>query len=261
MRWINIPQSAQRTTKEGMKKSLWLLVVLVGKRKKKKMKILNIETAATTCSVAVLENDNIVYEKNSAEANSHSSKLGVFVEKALKHAGNKIDAVAISSGPGSYTGLRIGVSMAKGLCYGLKSPLISVPTLEIMASKAIRQAGDMDCLYCPMIDARRMEVYSALYDSELNVISETTAEIITEMSYSGILEKRKICFFGNGAGKCENVIDSANALFIKEIYPLASDMCVLSTKRFEESKFEDVAYFEPFYLKEFVAKISKNKVL
>jgi tRNA threonylcarbamoyladenosine biosynthesis protein TsaB len=220
------------------------------------------ETAATVCSIAVSENNRIIFEKVSIEENSHSLKLGIFVEEALKYVENKIDAVAVSSGPGSYTGLRIGISMAKGLCYGLGTPLISVPTLKISASKAIRLTKDTEeYLYCPMIDARRMEVYSALYDSELNIISDTKAEIIVEGSYSEILDKQKICFFGNGTEKCKNVIKSHNALFIKEIYPLASDMCELSVKQFRERNFEDVAYFEPFYLKDFIAKISKNKVI
>jgi tRNA threonylcarbamoyladenosine biosynthesis protein TsaB len=225
------------------------------------MVILNIETSITTCSVAVSEKDSVVFEEISTEENSHSSKLGMFVEVALKHVENKIDAVAVSSGPGSYTGLRIGVSMAKGLCYGLKVPLLSVPTLEIIASKAILLTKDSEYLYCPMIDARRMEIYSALYDSELNVVSDIKAEIITEKSYSEMLERQKICFFGNGEEKCENVIKSPNAVFIKDIYPLASDMCALSTRKFLKRNFENVAYFEPLYLKDFIVKISQNKVI
>jgi tRNA threonylcarbamoyladenosine biosynthesis protein TsaB len=225
------------------------------------MIILNIETAATTCSIAVSENGKVVFEEISADENSHSSKLGVFIESALQHLENKVDAVAVSSGPGSYTGLRIGISMAKGLCYGWRVPLISVPTLKILASKAIRLTKDAHYLYCPMMDARRMEVYSALYDSELNVVSDTKAEIIAEESYAEILAEQKICFFGNGAEKCRSVIKSSNALFINEIFPFAADMCVLSEKKFLERQFEDVAYFEPFYLKDFIAKISKNKVI
>jgi tRNA threonylcarbamoyladenosine biosynthesis protein TsaB len=225
------------------------------------MNILNIETASATCSVAVSKNNNVVFEKVSFEANSHSSKLGVFVEEALKHIESQIDAVAVSSGPGSYTGLRIGVSMAKGLCYGLKIPLLGVPTLEIMASKVTKSTKNTEYFYCPMIDARRMDVYSALYDSELNIISDIKAETIAGESYSEMLEKQKICFFGNGAEKCESVIKSPNAVFIKDIYLLASDMCELSAERFKGRKFENVACFEPFYLKEFIAKISKNKVI
>jgi tRNA threonylcarbamoyladenosine biosynthesis protein TsaB len=225
------------------------------------MTVLNIETAATVCSVAVSENDTAVFEMISAEENSHSSQLGLFVEAALKHAEKKIDAVAVSSGPGSYTGLRIGVSMAKGLCLGWGMPLIGVPTLEILASKAIRLIRDAECIYCPMIDARRMEVYSALYDSKLNILSDTKAEIVTEESYTELLDKQKICFLGSGAEKCKNVIHHPNASFINDIYPLASDMCGISSGKFREGKFEDVAYFEPFYLKDFIAKISKNKVL
>ncbi|MDR2147362.1 MAG: tRNA (adenosine(37)-N6)-threonylcarbamoyltransferase complex dimerization subunit type 1 TsaB [Tannerella sp.] len=225
------------------------------------MTILNIETAATICSVAVSENENIIFEQVSTEVNSHSSKLGVFVENALKEVTNPIDAVAVSSGPGSYTGLRIGVSMAKGLCFGYQIPLLGVPTLEIMASVAIRRVNDGEMLYCPMIDARRMEVYSALYDSQLKPVSDVKAEIITGNSYAAMLDVGKICFFGNGAAKCQMEIKSPNAMFINDINPLASDMCALSAKRFQAGQFEDVAYFEPFYLKEFVAVVAKNKVI
>jgi tRNA threonylcarbamoyladenosine biosynthesis protein TsaB len=225
------------------------------------MTVLNIETAAEKCSVAVSENNTAVFETVSAEENSHSSQLGLLVEAALKHAEYRIDVVAVSSGPGSYTGLRIGVSMAKGLCFGWGTPLISVPTLEILAAKAIRLPQDAEYLYCPMIDARRMEVYSALFDGNLNIISDTKAEIITGESYSEILDRQKIRFLGSGAEKCRNVISHPNASFIKDIYPLASDMCSISFGKFREGKFEDAARFEPFYLKDFVTKISKNKVL
>ena len=225
------------------------------------MIILNIETAGTICSIAVSENENIIFEQVSTEVNSHSLKLGVFVEKALNQVNNRIDAVAVSSGPGSYTGLRIGVSMAKGLCFGYQIPLLGVPTLEIMTSKAIRQVKDDEILYCPMIDARRMEVYSALYDSRLNPVSDVKAEIITDDSYATMLDVHKICFFGSGMAKCKTAIKSQNALFINDINPLASDMCALAAKRFQTGQFEDVAYFEPFYLKEFVAIVSKNKVI
>lgn len=179
-----------------------------------------------------------------------------------KEKGLKLDAVAVSSGPGSYTGLRIGVSVAKGLCFGYGIPLISIPTLEVLAVAALEQQNNAsDCLYCAMLDARRMEVYAAIYDVNLKTVRETSADIVDAETYASWLEKGKVCFFGNGAAKCREVITSPNALFIDNIHPLAVNMITLSEKAFAESQFEDVAYFEPFYLKEFQATIAKNKVL
>ncbi|WP_297908906.1 tRNA (adenosine(37)-N6)-threonylcarbamoyltransferase complex dimerization subunit type 1 TsaB [uncultured Parabacteroides sp.] len=227
--------------------------------------ILNIETSTSVCSVALSEGEEIVFEKASFEGPSHATLLGVYIEEALKAAkskGIKLDAVAVSSGPGSYTGLRIGVSVAKGLCFGYDIPLIGIHTLDILASAAIRKNGkEADCLYCAMLDARRMEVYSAIYDSRLNMIRAVTADIIDANSYVSFLEKSKVCFFGDGADKCKEVITSPNACFMNDIHPLAVNMASLSKKAFDEGHFENVAYFEPFYLKEFQATIAKNKVL
>lgn len=178
-----------------------------------------------------------------------------------------MDAVAVSSGPGSYTGLRIGVSVAKGLCFGFGIPLIGIHTLDIMAA-TVNSKGDSqivsitdDCLYCAMLDARRMEVYAAIYDASLKPVRETKADIVEAGTYASYLEKGKVCFFGNGASKCKSVITSPNAIFIEDIHPLAVNMIPLSEQAFATGKFEDTAYFEPFYLKEFQATVAKNKVL
>ncbi len=227
--------------------------------------ILNIETATSVCSVALSLNGEVLFEKYSFEGPSHAVLLGVYVEEAVaiaKQKGLKLDAVAVSSGPGSYTGLRIGVSVAKGLCFGYDIPLIGVHTLDILAATAIKQNNNAaDCLYCSMLDARRMEVYDAIYDHSLHLVRETAADVVTEDTYAAYLEKNKICFFGNGAGKCKKVISSSNASFLDDIHPMAVNMVPLAEKAFENGKFEDVAYFEPFYLKEFQATIAKNKVL
>ena len=227
------------------------------------MAIINIETATPVCSVSISENGKVVIEKVSYDGPSHASLLGVFVEEAVKESkslGFEIDAVAVSGGPGSYTGLRIGASMAKGLCFGYNIPLLSIPTLDILAYKAVR-AVSSDALFCAMLDARRMEVYAALYDNTLKKVRDTEAEIVTEDTYTRFLEKQTVYFFGNGADKCKSVIKSQNAVFIDDLNPLASDMAVLSEQAYADKRFEDVAYFEPFYLKDFVATVSKNKVL
>jgi tRNA threonylcarbamoyladenosine biosynthesis protein TsaB len=207
----------------------------------------------------------IDFEKVSYEGPSHAALLGVFIEEAIAQAKKKgitPDAVAVSSGPGSYTGLRIGVSMAKGLCFGYNIPLIAIPTLDIMASRAIKETGQPgDTLYCAMLDARRMEVYAAIYDNKLNTIRPTSAEVVTTDTYSSFLENNQVSFFGNGAAKCKLLIPSPHALFRDNRGPLATDIAPLAHERFANKQFEDTAYFEPFYLKEFIATIPKNKVL
>jgi tRNA threonylcarbamoyladenosine biosynthesis protein TsaB len=230
------------------------------------MAIINMETATSVCSVALSEKGETVFEKVSFEGPSHASLLGVFAEEAVKESeclGLTIEAVAVGSGPGSYTGLRIGVSLAKGLCFGWNVPLLSIPTLDIMASKVAKQIPDREwpeSYLCAMIDARRMEVYAAIYDRSLRKIRDTGADIVTEETYASFLEKRSVCFFGNGAAKCKGVIRSSNAVFIEDIHPLASDMAVLSEQAFKEKRFESTAYFEPFYFKDFIATVAKNKV-
>lgn len=227
--------------------------------------ILNIETSTTVCSVALAVDGTVVFDKVSFNGPSHAALTGVYVEEALHELKSRslhLDAVAVSSGPGSYTGLRIGVSVAKGLCFGLGIPLIGIHSLDIMASAAIsRQNSNEDVLYCAMLDARRMEVYAAFYDKLLQPIRPASADIITEESYANYLSARKVCFFGNGSTKCKPVLTSQNALFLDDIHPLASEMAPLAEKAFLNKQFEDVAYFEPFYLKEFQATIAKNKVL
>ena len=225
--------------------------------------ILNIETSTSVCSVALAKDGEVLAGRCSFEGPSHAALLGVYVEEALKEAkekGVKPEAVAVSSGPGSYTGLRIGVSVAKGLCFGFDIPLISVHTLETLAIAALKQKEEAD-LYCAMLDARRMEVYAAIYDKSLREVRGTSADIVDAMTYAPFLESSRVCFFGNGAAKCRDVISSSNAVFLGDIHPLAVNMVPLAEEAFAAGKFEDVAYFEPFYLKEFHATIAKNKVL
>ncbi|MDR2816362.1 MAG: tRNA (adenosine(37)-N6)-threonylcarbamoyltransferase complex dimerization subunit type 1 TsaB [Proteiniphilum sp.] len=225
--------------------------------------LLAIETSTPVCSCTLSRNGETLMNKENYEGRSHASLLGLFVHEIMEYARQqhiRIDAIAVSSGPGSYTGLRIGVSEAKGLSYGLDIPLIAIPTARIMASM-MKGNADEDTLLCPMIDARRMEVYATFFDRSLNVIRETSADIVEEGSYTDLLEKRKIIFFGNGAEKCRSVITHANALFFDDIHPLASGMAPLAKKAFTDKAFVDVAYFEPFYLKEFIATVPRNKVL
>lgn len=227
--------------------------------------ILNIETATEVCSVALSKDESILFEKINTEGRSHANMLGLFVDEAMQFVRSNnlaIDAVAVSCGPGSYTGLRIGVSEAKGLCYGLKVPLIAIKTLEIMAQHIIDEHFvDTDTLLCPMIDARRMEVYATIFDSKLNVIRETSADIVDDTTYKSYLEQSKVAFFGNGSDKCKGEITQLNAIFIDNVYPKAKDMIKLSEKAFQNKNFVDVAYFEPFYLKDFVTTTPKNKIL
>lgn len=228
------------------------------------MNILYIETATEVCSVAVSQDGTVFFEREETNGPSHATVLGVFADEALQFvrtSGLKLDAVAVSCGPGSYTGLRIGVSEAKGLCYGLGIPLIAIDTLKIMAKAALQKRLSDDVLLCPMIDARRMEVYDAIYDRHLSEVKAVSADIIDETSFAAYLKDRKVAFFGNGADKCKKVLTDGNALFIDGVYPAANNMVELAEEAFVAGRFVDVAYFEPFYLKEFVATIAKNKVL
>jgi len=227
--------------------------------------ILHIETATEVCSVAVSLKSEIIFEKEEIKGPSHAVLLGQFVDEAIKYLNSKnikLDAVAVSCGPGSYTGLRIGVSEAKGLCYGLNIPLIAINTLKIMGYGILQGENiDNNTLLCPMIDARRMEVYDVLYNNKLEEIKSISADIIDENSFSEYLKENKILFFGNGAEKCKSVLKHQNAIFIDNIYPKASNMIKLAEDTYSYKEFADIAYFEPFYLKEFVATIPKNKVL
>lgn len=218
------------------------------------MIILHIETSTNVCSVAVSENLNCVFSVSNTDGMNHAALLSLFIKDALdflKAENKKPDAIAVSSGPGSYTGLRIGVSTAKGLCYGLEIPLIAVSTLEVMTMAAIAHIGKTEAIFCPMIDARRMEVYAAFYEANMNLVREISADIIDNESYGEILSEKAVYFFGNGADKCKTTITHPNALFIDNIVPLAENMITLAVKAYEANKFVDVAYFEPFYLKEF----------
>jgi tRNA threonylcarbamoyladenosine biosynthesis protein TsaB len=225
--------------------------------------LLHIETSTPVCSVALSLKGEILFERVSFGGPSHAALSGVYTEEALavlNGLGLKPDAVAVSSGPGSYTGLRIGVSLAKGLCFGYRIPLISVPTLEIMAARVIRQSPAADSLYCAMLDARRMEVYAALFDAARRPVRSTRADIVTADTYAAFLDSRTVCFFGSGAAKCKELITSPHAVFVDDVHPLAADMVALAEDLFHAGKFEDTAYFEPFYLKEFMATTARNKV-
>lgn len=227
--------------------------------------ILNIDTSTTVCSVALSAEGECLSMRKDESGNNHSRVIGVFTQQLLQDAdsnGWKVAAVALSQGPGSYTGLRIGTSFAKGLCYGMNIPLIAIPTLKIMAwavAQRLKAEGvHTDALLCPMIDARRMEVYSAVYDMELNEAEAVSAKIIDQESFSDLLANRKIYFFGNGSNKCKDAITSHNATFIDGVNPLATDMAVMAHEAYNKKEFADVAYFEPFYLKDFIATKPKR---
>ena len=224
--------------------------------------ILNIETSTDVCSVAVSQDGACIFNKEDNRGSNHAVSLGVFVDEALEYIDNrdiKLDAVAVSCGPGSYTGLRIGVSMAKGICYGRGVKLVAVPTLELLAVPVLLEHDLEDgALLCPMLDARRMEVYAGMYDRALHEVRPVQADIVDGGTYKEYLDKGKVCFFGNGACKCMETINHLNASLIKDIKPLARYMFPLAEKRMAEGRFEDVAYFVPFYLKDFVAKTPKK---
>ena len=224
--------------------------------------ILHIETSTDLCSVAVSEDSQVIFQQEDHSGPNHAERLGTMVDEALSFTDNHaipFDAVAVSCGPGSYTGLRIGVSMAKGICYGRNLQLIAVPTLELLCVPVLlREMGDEDALLCPMIDARRMEVYAAIYDRALRPVREVGADIVSAETYREWLDKRPVYFFGNGAGKCMGAIDHPNAHYIDGIEPLAKWMQPLAERRLMNAQTEDVAYFVPFYLKDFVAKMPRQ---
>ena len=219
--------------------------------------ILNVDTATKVCSVCVAKNGKTLAVKEVGGDYSHAENLTVFIDEVIKESGiflNQLDAIAVSKGPGSYTGLRIGVATAKGLCYGLNKPLIAVNTLEALSLHFALEEYEGQFLTAPMLDARRMEVYTAIYNSRGEEIEQTTAKIIDEQSFSELLESNKIIFVGDGVEKCKEVIGgSQNAVYLPDILPSAANMIQLSEKAFNDKRFEDIAYFEPFYLKDFVA--------
>ncbi len=227
--------------------------------------IIHIETSTEVCSVALSSDGVVKFQRQDFEGPSHAALLGGFVEEAVKYARENdiaLHAIAVSSGPGSYTGLRIGVSEAKGLCFGMNLPLIAVSTLELLCCTAMfRVDVEDDALICPMIDARRMEVYAAVYDECLQPVMPVGAYIVDENTFAEVLSQRKVIFCGNGAAKCREVINHPNAIFVDGVYPLATGMLALAERAFARNEFCDVAYYEPFYLKDFVATTPKNKVL
>ncbi len=227
--------------------------------------ILLIETATKVCSVGLAQGNKIVaLREDQTMQYSHSSLLTSFIDEVVKEAGigfHQLDAVAVSMGPGSYTGLRIGVSAAKGLCYALDIPLIAINTLHSLAATAVESGMTQADFFVSMIDARRMEVYNAVYDHSLKEIRETSAEIIDENAFTHLLEKGKVAFFGDGASKCKEVINHSNALFYDDIHPGVNGLLNFALEKFIQKQFEDLAYFEPFYLKDFVAGKPKVKGL
>lgn len=230
--------------------------------------ILNIETATPVLSVSVGESGKLLDLKELNTQNRHSEKITLFIKELLQQNNKSfsdLDAVAVSEGPGSYTGLRIGASTAKGICYAGDLPLIAVSTLKAMAHmmqekwRATGSSGDVE--YCPMIDARRMEVYAAFFDSSSQQLRQVQADIINENSYGDHLDKKTVIFGGNGAPKCKDVLTSSNAVFLDNIYPSAAAMVSIAETSFHQKDFVDVAYFEPFYLKAFKAGKPKVKGL
>ena len=227
------------------------------------MTILCIETSTNCCSAAITINGEVQASRANLTGANHASELPLFVEELMSEARTKdwnIDAVALSQGPGSYTGLRIGASLAKGLCYGLQIPLIPVDTLQILCAAAVTEQIPQDALLCPMLDARRMEVYTSLYTRECTRTRDIEAKIIDEHAFETELKDQVIYFFGNGAGKCQEFIQSDNAHFVDGILPQAQYMGALA-EQLPQLDIKQIAYYEPFYLKEFIAAPSHIKGL
>lgn len=223
--------------------------------------ILHIETSTNVCSVAISVDGQCEWEREDFSGPNHAEQLGVFVDEALSFLDMRLmplDAVSVSAGPGSYTGLRIGVSMAKGVCYGRDAKLIAVPTLEAMCVPVLLREVEENALLCPMIDARRMEVYAAVYNRALKPVRDVQADVVTAETYKEFLDEHPVYFFGNGAEKCMETINHPNARLIKDINPLARHMFPLAERRLFDGRTEDVAYFVPSYLKDYVAKKPKD---
>jgi tRNA threonylcarbamoyladenosine biosynthesis protein TsaB len=227
--------------------------------------IICLETATPLCSVALCNDTGVITLKESDESKTHAAMITVYIDEILKQHGIKVsdlEAVAVSKGPGSYTGLRIGVSVAKGLAFGAEIPLIGVETTLSMFNgiKMKDNKADNNTLYCPMLDARRMEVYYAVYDNEGNKIKDISAEIITKDTFNHFPESKKIIFFGDGALKCKDVIARENAVFDEDFVISAAYMYKPASEALKAQRFEDVAYFEPFYLKDFITTVSTKNV-
>ena len=231
--------------------------------------ILNIETSTEVCSVVIARDGEVIHSRENLTGQNHAKLITVFIDELLAESKlniEQLDAVAVSGGPGSYTGLRIGVSVAKGICYASQLPLIAITSLEAMAyhvihnSKPVENDETSNALYCPMIDARRMEVYTAFYDIHGVQIREIHADIIDHQSYLSYLENNHVYFFGNGAAKCRDAITHPHAIFLNGIITSAENMVPLAERDFQLKKFADVAYYEPFYLKDFVATIPVKNI-
>jgi tRNA threonylcarbamoyladenosine biosynthesis protein TsaB len=229
--------------------------------------ILNIESSTEVCSVSLAKDGTIVQTLENLTGQNHAKLLTSYIQEIFSNNSltfGKLDAVAVSGGPGSYTGLRIGVSSAKGMCYALNIPLIAITSLAAISHHVIHHAADYklpddnELLFCPMIDARRMEVYSAIYNSKEEMVREIKAEIIDHLSFLTYMEKGKMAFFGNGAAKCRGIISHSNTFFIDHVTASAGYMTMLSQKAYQEKNFVDLAYYEPFYLKDFVTTTPKK---
>lgn len=231
--------------------------------------VICLETASNLCSVALCDSNRVIAVKESHESKSHASLLTIYIRDILEENTmnmSDIEAIAVSKGPGSYTGLRIGVSVAKGIAYGASLPLIGIETplsmfWGISETHFINRNEGTKTLFCPMLDARRMEVYYAIYDSNGAIIKDISAEIIDENSFSSINESTKIIFFGDGAAKCKNIIKRAHSVFADEFEMSASHMRIPVYKAIKTNKFEDVAYFEPYYLKDFITSKPRKNIL
>lgn len=228
--------------------------------------ILNIETSGSVCSVALTKDGAVEFQRDNTEGMKHAELLAPFVEECmneLHRKGEKLDAVAVSIGPGSYTGLRIGLSLAKGLAFSLGVPLIGIPTLKILAVKAMFRnlPWKGDEILIPMLDARRMEVYAAAYDFMLNSLDGPRPVIVDADSWKELLDNHQVWFMGDGSEKIKDITKSPNAHWIEGMYPYAKDMTALSEKSFRENDFLDLAYSVPEYLKEYQTTVGKNKVL
>ena len=226
-------------------------------------KILQIETATQTCSVALAVDGKTIAVKEETAKNIHAGSLTLFIVDVMEQAGLRyqdLDAIAVSRGPGSYTGLRIGISTVKGLCFALDKPLIAIDTLKMMANGFLLENPGYRGLICPMIDARRMEVFTALYNEKLEAVGPVTAKIIDADSYTAELTTHQITFIGDGASKCSEVLAYPNAVFSEGLYNSAAHLTQLALTAYQQEEFEDVAYFEPYYLKDFVFTMPKKKV-
>jgi len=232
-------------------------------------RILNIETATPLCSVVLSDDGKILSIRETLEEKSHAAQLAVFINEILNETGTTIKdlhAIAVGKGPGSYTGLRIGISTAKGICYGANLPLIATGTLDIMTMQVMHTYSEQihqwlnipGTLLCPLIDARRMEVFTSFFDHKGQEYSKPSAIVIDHSTFKDILKERRVIFFGSGMKKCKPLLEHNNAFFIEDVLPHASALSIIAQNKFHRKDFEDIAYFEPFYLKDFIATISKK---